>query len=143
MFGSQSNSLAVNRRLKSIYTWQDRIRDPSLTALLILELCLIFIAATLAAKGLPIAGPIIETMFWGVLVVVVMLSRRHGAIAAILLGLGAILVSVSLGSDWPPLAVRVLHRGGDILTLSALTWVVSDAVYAPAASRSIAYRVPR
>lgn len=131
MSGSQSNSLAVNSPLKPIHGWQDRIRDPSLTALLILELCLIFVAAPLAAKGLPITGPIIETMFLGVIVVVVMLSRRHGAIAAIVLGLGSILASVSLGSDWSPLAWRVLHRGGDILTLSALTWVVSDAVYAP------------
>jgi Ion channel len=131
MSGSPSDSLVADNPLKSIHAWQDRIRDPSLTALLILELCLIFVAAPLAAKGLPIAGPIIETMFLGVIVVVVMLSRRRGAIPAIALGLGAILASLSLGSDWSPLAWRVLHRGGDILTLSALTWVVSDAVYAP------------
>jgi voltage-gated potassium channel Kch len=131
MFGSQSNSLAVNSRLKSIHAWQDRIRDPSFTALLILEICLIFIAAPLAAKGLPVAGPIIQTIFFVVIMVVVMLSRRRGAIATILLGLGAILASVSLGSESSPLVMRVLHRGGDILTLSALTWVVSDAVYAP------------
>jgi hypothetical protein len=131
MFGSQSNSIAVNRRLKLIHAWQDQIRDPSLTVLLILELCLMFLAAPLAAKGLPVAGPIIETMFLAVIVVVVMLSRRRGAIAVILLGLAAILASVLLGSGWPAPPRRVLHRGGDILTLSALTWVVSDALYAP------------
>lgn len=131
MSGSQSNSIAGNSRLKSIRAWQDRIRDPSLTLLLILELCLMFLAAPLAAEGLPIAGPIIETMFLAVIVVVVMGSRRHGAITVILLGLAAILTSVSLGSRWPPPAGRVLHRSGDILTLSALTWVVSDALYAP------------
>jgi hypothetical protein len=131
MSGTQNVSIAVYSRLKSIRAWQDRIRDPSLSLLLILELCLMFLAAPLAAEGLPIAGPIIETMFLVVIVVVVMGSRRHGAIVLILVGLAAILASVSLGSGWPAPAEHVLHHGGDILTLLALTWVVSDAVYAP------------
>jgi voltage-gated potassium channel Kch len=129
--GPESNSIAVNSRLKSIHAWQDRIRDPSLSLLLMLELCLMFLAGPLAAEGLPIAGPIIEAMFLAVIVVVVMSSRRHGAIAMILLGLAAILASVLLGSGWPAPVERVVHHGGDILTLSALTWVVSDALYAP------------
>jgi len=32
--------------------WQDRFRAPGLTVLLILQLCLVFVAAPLAAKGL-------------------------------------------------------------------------------------------
>ena len=64
--------------------WQDRFRDPGLTVLLILQLCLVFVAAPLAAKSLPIARPIIETMVLAVVVIVVMLSHRRGAIAAIL-----------------------------------------------------------
>jgi len=36
--------------LSSIHVWQDRVRDPSLTVLLVLELCTIFVAAPLAAK---------------------------------------------------------------------------------------------
>jgi hypothetical protein len=56
MSGSPSNSLAGNTRLNSIHAWQDRIADPSLTGLLLLEICLIFIAAPLAGERLPIAG---------------------------------------------------------------------------------------
>ena len=92
---------------------------------------MIFLAAPLAAKGVPIARPIIETMVLAVVLIVGMLSHRRGAIAAILLGLAAILASTALGSELPPLAASLLRRGGDILTFSALTWVVSDAVYAP------------
>jgi hypothetical protein len=55
-------SAAVDNRRKSIHAWQDRIRDPALTVLLVLELCLVFLAAPLAAKGLLIAGPVIQTM---------------------------------------------------------------------------------
>jgi hypothetical protein len=57
--------------------------------LLVLQLCLIFPAAPLAAKGLPIARPIIDTMALAVVVMVVMLSHRSGAIAAIVSGAGS------------------------------------------------------
>ena len=111
--------------------WQDRIRDPALTVLLVLEACLIFVAAPAAAAGIQIAKPIIQTMMLVVVVIVGLLSHRRGAIAAILLGLVAMLAGISLGSEWPPVAARVLQRCGDILTFSALTWVVAHAVYAP------------
>jgi hypothetical protein len=131
MSGYQHRSIVVEERQRSIHIWQDRIRDPALTVLLVFELCLIFVAAPLAAGGVPIARPIIQTMMLAVVVIVGLLSHRRGAIAAILLGLAATLASVSFGSDWPPVAATLLHRGGDILTFSALTWVVSHAVYAP------------
>jgi hypothetical protein len=124
-------SAAVDNRRKSIHAWQDRIRDPALTVLLVLELCLVFLAAPLAAKGLLIAGPVIQTMVLVVVVIVVMLSHRRGAFVAILLGLAANLASLSFGSEWSPIAASVLRRGGTILTFLALTWVVSHAVYAP------------
>jgi voltage-gated potassium channel Kch len=100
--------------------------------MLVLELCLLFLAAPLAAKGLPIARPIVETMVLAVVVIVVMLSHRRGAIAVILLGLAATLASRLFGPEWwPPGATSVLRYGGNILNFSALTWVVSHAVYAP------------
>ena len=131
MHGAQRHSIAIGDRPKSLHVWQDRIRDPALTVLLALEICLIFVAAPLAARGLPIARPIIQTMVLAVVVIVGFLSHRRGAIAAILLGLAAMLAGISLGSEWPPVAARVLQRCGDILTFSALTWVVAHAVYAP------------
>jgi ion channel len=118
-------------RRRSIQAWQERVRNPSLTVLLVLELRLIFLAAPLAAKGLLIAGPIIQAMVLIVVVIVVMLSQRRGAIVVILLGLAATFASLSLGSGWSPVAASVLRRGGNILTFLALTWVVSHAVYAP------------
>ena len=87
-------------------SWQDRIRDPSLTVLLVLEICLVFLAAPMAAKGLATARPIAETLVLAVLVIVVILSHRRGAIAAILLGLAAVLASLSSGTEWSPVVVR-------------------------------------
>jgi hypothetical protein len=55
--GSERHSVVVDNRRTSIRASQDRFREPGLTVLLILQLCLVFLAAPLAAKGLPIARP--------------------------------------------------------------------------------------
>jgi Ion channel len=102
-----------------------------MTVLLVLELCLVFLAAPLAAQGLAIARPVAETLLLALLVIVVALSHRRGAIVAILLGLTAVLSSIFFGAEWSPVAASVLRRGGNALTFSALTWVVAHAVYAP------------
>jgi hypothetical protein len=122
---------AVGDRRRSLRSWQDRVRDPSLTVLLVLELFLVFLAAPLAARGWAIARPVAETLVLAVLVIVVILSYRRGAIVAILLGLAAVLASLSFGAEWSPVVASVLHRGGNALTFLALTWVVAHAVYAP------------
>jgi hypothetical protein len=95
LHGSQRHSIVVDNRRRSLHAWRDRVGDPVLTVLLILELCLVFLAAPLAAKGLPMARPIIETMVMAVVAIVVMLSHSRAAIVVIALGLAANLASVS------------------------------------------------
>ena len=129
--GDQRHSIPVDNTRRSIHAWQDGVRNPSLTALLVLELCAIFLATPLAAKGLPIARAVADTLVLAVMVIVVMLSHRWGAIILILLGLAAIATSILLSGEWSPVSTTVLRRGGDILAFSALTWVVAHAVYAP------------
>src|SRR5258708_31486340 len=131
MHGDQGHSVVVDKTRRSIHAWQDGVRNPSLTALLVLELCAIFFAAPLAAKGLPIARAVADTLVLAVLVIVVMLSHRWHAIILILLGLAATAASILLGGEWSPVSTAVLRRGGNILALFALTWVVAHAGYAP------------
>ena len=128
---SPRDSVVLNDPPRSIHAWRDRFRDPGLTVLLVLQLCLIFFAAPLAAKGLPIARQAGETLVLAVVVIVVVLSRRRGPIALILLGLAATLASLSLGREFSPVIASVMRRGGDIVAFSALTWVEARAVYAP------------
>jgi hypothetical protein len=115
----------------AIHAWQDRVRNPSLTVLLVLQLVLVFVAAPLAATGLPIAHALTQWLLLAVLAGVVALSRRIGAIVIIVLGLAAMLAGLAAGSEWSAVVVSVLDRGGIILTFSSLTWVVAHAVYAP------------
>jgi Ion channel len=113
----------------AIRRWQDRLRDPSLTVLLTLELGAIFVAAPLAAQGWRWARSVAETLVLAVVLIVVAISHRRGAILAILLGLSATLAGLWLQRS--PVAESLLSRGGGIVTYSALSWVVANAVYAP------------
>src|SRR6516225_10706592 len=124
-------SIVVDNSRRSIPIWQDRIRDPSLTVLLVLQLCTIFVAAPLAAKGLPMARTVADTLVLAVLAIVVMLSRKWGAIVVILLGLAATVASFLPTGEWSPVSRTIARHGGAILVFSALVWVVAHAVYAP------------
>ena len=92
---------------------------------------MIFLAAPLAAKGLPTTQLVADTLVLAVIAIVVMLSFRWNAIILILLGLAAIVASFLISTETSPVSVIALRRGGDILMFSALTWVVAHAVYAP------------
>ena len=128
---SQHQSILVDHQRSSVFVWQDRIRDPSLTVLLVLELCAIFLAAPLAAKRLPVAQAVADTLVLAVLVIVVMLSHRWDAIIMILIGLAAMAASFLLNRQVLPVSATLLRRGGDMLAFSTLIWVVAHAVYAP------------
>ena len=74
MSGSRIHLMAAYNRLGSINAGTDRFRDPGLTVLLVLELCLVFLGAPLASDGPPIVRPINEPMVLAVVAIVVLLS---------------------------------------------------------------------
>ena len=110
--------------------WQDRIRDPSLTVLLVIELCAIFIAVPMAAEGEPIATLVARTLLLAAVAIVVTVSHRWGAVALIVLGFTSSAMGWFL-TGARSTTVAALWNGGDIVTLCALIWVVGHAVYAP------------
>lgn len=91
---SQHNAVVADDRRRLIQPWQDRFRDPALTVLLALEICTICLAVPLAAKGLPTAQVVADTLVLAMIAIVVMLSLRSHAIILILLGLAAIVNAV-------------------------------------------------
>jgi voltage-gated potassium channel Kch len=119
------------KKRASLDRWQDRVRDPSLTVLLVLQLFLLFVALPLAATGVPIAAPVAWLLLLVAVTLVVLLSQRGVAIVIILLGLACAAASFAFGRQWSPITASVLNHGGFILAFSALTWVVAHALYAP------------
>jgi hypothetical protein len=85
----------------------------------------------LAAKGLPLARTVANTLVLAVLATVVMLSRKWGAIVVILLALAATVASFLPIGEWSPVLGTIARHGGEILMFSTLIWVVGHAVYAP------------
>jgi voltage-gated potassium channel Kch len=135
-----SKSVVMHRHLRatvldnkraSLHAWQDRLRDPSLTVLLVLQVFLLFVALPLAATGVPIAQLVAWLLLLLAVTLVVILSQRGVAIVTILLGLVAAAASFALGREWSPITASVLNHGGFILAFSALIWVVAHALYAP------------
>jgi Ion channel len=122
---------AFEEKRASWRVWQDRIRDPSLTVLLVLQIFLLFIALPLDATGVPIAEPVARLLVLVSVTLVVLLSHRGGAIVMILLGLASAAASFAFGRQWSAITPSVLYHGGFILAFSALTWVVAHALYAP------------
>ena len=88
---TSASAVAAPRRGVRLRDWRERIRDPSLMALLIIQLCMIFVAAPLAALGLPWARPVGEGLVLALVLIIVTLSNSRGAIVAIAIGLSAIL----------------------------------------------------
>jgi fucose 4-O-acetylase-like acetyltransferase len=88
----------LDNKRASLHAWQDRLRDPSLTVLLVLQVFLLFVALPLAATGVPIAQLVAWLLLLAVTLVVI-LSQRGVAIVTILLGLVAAAASLlSTGS---------------------------------------------
>ena len=132
----------LDTKRASLRAWQNRLRDPSLTVLLVLQVFLLFVALPLAAAGVPIAAPVGWALLLVAVTLVAMLSHRGGAIVFILLGLASAAASFALGRQWSPITASVLYHGGFILAFSALTWVSWLTRSMPlAASRSIVCKV--
>jgi hypothetical protein len=124
-------AVVFEKKRASLQAWQDRLRDPSLTALLVLQIFLLFVAVPLAATGVPIAQPVAWALLLVAVTLVGVLSSRVGASVFILLGLSAAATGFAFGREWSPITASVLDHGGFMVAFLALTWVVAHALYAP------------
>lgn len=128
MLGHQQRLQAVPLDKPSLI---DRIREPSLSALLVLEVSIIFLTAPLAAKGFPLAETVANVLTWAMVVIIILLSERWGAIISIGLALSLVLATLWLRADLLPISAVTISHTGSVLGFSALTWVIIRAVFAP------------
>ena len=110
---------------------QDKLRDPAMTALLVLETAAMFVMSPLRAVGVAITPTIIVPLVFLVITVVVLLSRSKGAIALLLGAVALNLTGTLMHQANPSAFTAVLRAVGEVTARGALGWVVAVAVFAP------------
>jgi hypothetical protein len=111
--------------------WQERTREPGLTALLFIEGTFLFVATPLAGIGwLPgFVQPALFVLF--VLATLVVTSRSHLAAAVVLLSVIASSVGVVLHTKYPSILTEWVSAGGRLLAIATLSVVIARAVFGP------------
>lgn len=108
------------------------LRERSLTALVILELLLIFVAGPMVATG--VTGSRVAVLALSLLVsaagAIAVSQDRAAAVAILAATLASMAVALAGPHPRTPLSI-VLENGGRIVALLVLTWVVGRAVFAP------------
>jgi len=111
--------------------WQERAREPGLTALLVIEATLLFVATPLAGIGW-VPGFVLPAMFiLFVLATLVVTSRSHFAAAVVLVSVVLSPIGTIVHADYPSVLTEWLSAGGRLLAVGALSVVIAKAVFGP------------
>ena len=111
--------------------WQERAREPGLSALLVIEVALLFIVTPFTSVGLlPAFAPLVVYLLF-VLATLVVTSRSHLAASLVLLSVILSTIGVVIHTDYPSALTEWLSAGGRLLAISALSVVIAKAVFGP------------
>jgi hypothetical protein len=122
---------AINFALSRFKTLRLHSRERGLTALLIIEVFLVFVAVPLNDMAV-MPYFVVQLMF--VLLVVatlVVTSRSHAPAAIVLIAVVLTPVGAYVHAQHPSTATEWLSQGARFLALAALTWVIGRAVFGP------------
>jgi hypothetical protein len=128
----------VSNWLENIRAVSKRYQDPGLSALMVAQLILIFIAEPLAFEGFEPPLIAIGIIVAGLILLLVLGSDQHGAL--IVVGVAGVVRLVTAGADliWgePVVAAEGISA---VLGLLAMMWAVFEIVFGP--GRITAHRV--
>lgn len=117
--------------IHTIRAWQEKLREPSLTGLLVVQLLLIFISAPLSAAGYRTPTVVGLVLLAVLIAVVVLISHSKVALGAVLVAIALSAASALTSENHAMHATLWLEAAGDFLAISALSWVVAQAVFKP------------
>jgi hypothetical protein len=111
--------------------WQELSREPGLTALLIVQVSLIFIVTPLAGMGVipEIAVPAMFALL--VIAILVVTSRRHSVAGVVVIAVVLSVLGAFVHAEHPSNATEGLSAAGRLLAIAALSWVIARAVFGP------------
>jgi hypothetical protein len=121
--------------IKTLYRhyrkFQERSREPGLTALLIVEVLLIFLAIPLGGMGV-IPEIVVPAMFVVLVVAtLVVTSRSHYASGVVLIAVILSPAGAFVHAEHPSLLTVWLNAGGRLLAIVAVSYVIAKAVFGP------------
>lgn len=121
------DDIVVNRHVR----WQERWRDPILTALLILLSLEVFVSVAFSSPHFQ-AAPVFVAVWFLLIIAAVLVAARHWvAVAAILLSSIFLLIGNTLRVRDPSRLTICLGSGALVVFMAALGWVVWMAVFGP------------
>ncbi len=122
---------AWNRFYRRYRKWQEKAREPGLSALLVIEATLLFVVTPFTGVGLlpSFAPPAMYLLF--VLATLVVTSRSHLASALVLLSVVLSAIGVIVHIDYPSAFTEWLSAGGRLLAIGALSTVIAKAIFGP------------
>jgi ion channel len=111
--------------------WQERTREPGLTALLFIEGAFLFVVTPLAGMGwLPdFVLPAMFILF--VLSTLVVTSRSHFAAGIVALSIIVSSIGIIVHAEYPSVFTEWLSAGGRLLGIGTLSVVIARAVFGP------------
>ena len=115
----------------------ERLRDPTLSVLLGVQILLIFVAYPLAVMGTDL--PLVATAPLAVLLILVLASRRAATFAVALLAVGVRVLAAIIASHEITPATETVNTITGIGELLVLAWIVAEVVFGP--GRITAHRV--
>ncbi|HEX4041345.1 MAG TPA: potassium channel family protein [Xanthobacteraceae bacterium] len=126
-----SSTMSLGTWRSRVKEWHQATREPSLTALLIVESVLLFLIVPLSAMG-TLAVWVLPVMFI-VLVLTILVATWHSQIAAIVVIIAVILspVGTLLWREHPSPLTEWLSSSGRLLAISALSFVIARTVFGP------------
>ena len=135
IFGRQ----IVSNWLKNTRAVSKRYQDPGLSALLVAQLILIFVAEPLAFEGFE--PPLIATgiVVAGLILLLVLGSHQHGALIIVVVAGGVRLLTAGADLMWGAPVTEAVEEISAVLALLAVMWAISGIVFGP--GRITAHRV--
>jgi hypothetical protein len=124
---------------KFFLRWQERTREPSLTALLMVEVALIFVVVPLVAFGLAPFGVLTMMVVLFVMASLVVASQSRMAMIVLTASIALNQVAVFIDEAHPSALTQWLGGGASHIAICAVSWVIVKAVFGP--GRVTAYRI--
>jgi hypothetical protein len=118
-----------SRVVKTMRIWHARLREPSLSLLLTIQLLILFVMPAARAAGLPLPHVVIDGVLFIPVVLTLVLARSRGAILTVILSVALTLAASVWRHERQDLVADTLRTAGLVLPQLALLWVVSTAVF--------------